>query len=176
MFYFKKIIFIIMLSLGISACGSVETKSSFKSESVSNYYSGYFFDASISGLSVIPIQNKPSKVKIKKYIRANDVRWQLDGKVVGGLTVNIKENTRSPKTIGAITSKPQVTFIPLDGQKKSSYKALSKSKDVLVEGSGIVSVKSYATDNLLPSGAYIIRIKVRGAHNWDRKEVYIEVK
>ena len=167
-----------MFSFGISACGSVETKSnsSHKPESVSKYYSGYFFDATISGLNVMPIQNKSSKVKIKKYIRARDVRWQLDGKAVGGITVKVKENTRSTKTIGKIVSRPQVTFIPLDGQKKSTYKALSKSKDVLVDGSGIVSVKNYATDNRLPPGAYIIRIKVRGTENWDRKEVYIEVQ
>lgn len=172
----KQNIVFISLAFLIAGCGSVETKSTSGAQPISDYYSGYFFDATISGLNVVPIQNKASKTKIKKYIRANDVRWQLDGKVVGGISVKVKENSRSKSTIGKLSNRPQITFIPLEGQKKSTYKALSKSKDVLVDGSGVVSVKNYATDNRLPSGAYILRVKVRGTQNWDRKEVYIEVK
>jgi hypothetical protein len=170
------------LSLGLVACGSVETKgdgtnnASAKKESVANYYSGYFFDAAISGLNVVPLKKKASKPKMKNYIRYDNVRWQLTGKVDGGIVVRVRENARSANTIGTIKGKPQVSFIALEGQRKSTVARLSKSKDVFVDGSGVVSSKNYATDNRLPAGAYIIRIKVHGTENWDRKEVYIEVK
>ena len=173
MLKYRNIVLGFILSLGLVSCGSVETK---KEESVKNYYSGYFFDAKITGLDVVPMKNKKSKYKMKKYIRYRNVRWELKGKVDGGIVVRVKENARSANTIGTIKGRPQVSFIALEGQSKSTVSRLSKSKDVFVGGSAAVSSKNYATDNRLPSGAYIIRIKVRGTDNWDRKEVYIEVK
>jgi hypothetical protein len=88
---YQYLVFILFIQYGLVACGSVDTKKETNKASISDSYSGYFFDASISGLDVVPIKNKLSNTKIEKYIRSSNVRWQLTGQVDKGIVVRVKE-------------------------------------------------------------------------------------
>lgn len=141
-------------------------------------YSGHFFDAEINGHKIVPIKDKQSKRSLDGYLRYDNVRWQIDTIAEGELDVDVASNIISKDGIGVVTedSDNDVSIVPLEGQKKKTVAALSNSKDTYINGSSAISNRNYMADNLLPPGAYVIRVKVYGSDNWDRKEVYVQFK
>lgn len=138
-----------------------------------SYYRGHFFDAEVSGQKVIAIQDKAAKSDLKKYMRFSNVRWQLAGKAKNPLNVKPIGNQWTAELLGGLRGR-EVSIVPLQGQKNKTTTELYRSAGVSINGASSVSSREYLMNNQLPPGAYVIRYKVIGSKNWDRKEIYAE--
>ena len=137
-------------------------------------YRGYAFDAMIEDAHVIPLKNRDSISALRGYVR--EVHWQLDKPISGDFTVSVAENEHSAAYIGTLESRESVHIISLSGANLDSHPALETDESVRINGAAAVSKVNVLEENRLPKGDYVFRLKVHGNQNWDRKEIYVQVR
>jgi hypothetical protein len=138
------------------------------------HYRGYYFDAMIEDAHVIPLKDQASVPALRNYVR--QVHWQLDKPIDGHMKVSFKENKNSQMFIGHILNREPMRIVPLQKVKVNTHNALQSNSSVRVGGAATVSKANVLNKNFLPKGDYIFRLKVHGTKNWDRKEIYVQVR
>ena len=149
-----------------------------KHHDVSISYNGYAFDALINDVPVIEISNKDTIKSLKGYRDIASVRWQLL-KPINHLTsteklvVTLKRRRIKEHEIGKIKAY-EVAFHPLNDMKIKTKRVRVENKTILVQGHPMVSYEEVM--ETLPIGDYVISLTARGSENWDRKEIFMEVR
>ena len=139
-------------------------------------YEGYAFDAMLNDTPVIEISNKDKIKSLKGYRDIASVRWQLlkpINSVVGQVKVALKKRNIKEHDIGKILSY-EVDYHALTPIEVKTKQVRVEAKTILVHGKPMVYYKSVI--ERLPVGDYVISLTVRGSENWDRKEIYVEVR
>jgi len=139
-------------------------------------YVGYYFDATINDKKIVKVEDRSVLKNLERYYAASDVHWMVKEKLSGGIDITVNNNAISSKFIGTVGDDEDLDIyvIPLGNQELNSTKEITQSKDVFVGGAPVTKTENVMTDNTLPPGAYIIKIKTIGPKNWDRKYVYVE--
>ncbi|WP_456447271.1 hypothetical protein [Thiolapillus sp.] len=137
-------------------------------------YRGYSFDAMIEDAHVIPLNDAESIPALKGYVR--EVHWQLDKPISGDFTVSVAENEHSAAYIGTLESREPVHIISLNGANLDSHPELETDESVRFNDAAAVGKVNVLEENRLPKGDYVFRLKVHGSQNWDRKEIYVQVR
>jgi hypothetical protein len=139
-------------------------------------YRGYHFDATIGGARVIRLEDPKRIPALRGYVR--DVKWQLDHPIKGYDVAKIQliENPNTLKSIGMLKKLDALEVIPLQYVDLKTDSRLFKDNSVQVGGRASVSQSDVLKENYLPPGDYIFRLKVHGTRNWDRKEIYVQVR
>ncbi len=166
-FVFFKTIFILSSIVLLSGCQSNQPK-------MPVLYTGYNFDAMIGKAHVIELKDKSRIPALNGYVR--DVYWQLDRPISGKITAKYRPNKYTTQTIGNLRSIDGIDVIPLTRVHLSSKPAMLSDNSVLISGHAALSQVNVLKSNVLPKGDYVLRLKVRGTRNWDRKEVYVQVR
>ncbi len=137
------------------------------------YYRGYTFDATIDGVRVLPLKKSQNIPALQGYMR--DVRWQMNEPISGYLNVVIAPNSHSG-LVGNNVYIEDIQIVPLSRVKIKTYRALSRDNSVLIGGRATVTDVNVMDQQKLPAGEYVIRLKIQGSKNWDRKEIYARVR
>jgi len=137
-------------------------------------YQGYDFDAKINNANVIKLDDSTKITTLKGYRR--DVNWQLDKPINGNIKAYFRANKNSEKYIGRIKSMDNLQIIALTPVNIETTKGLKSDSTVQINGGAAVTMVNVLKKNYLPKGDYVFRVKVFGTHNWDRKEVYVQVR
>ena len=138
-------------------------------------YEGYAFDAMLNNTPVIEISNKDKIKSLKEYRDIASVRWQLLKPInsVGQVKVALKKRNIKEHDIGKILSY-EVDYHALTPIDVKTKQVRVEDNTILIHGKPMVYYKSVM--ERLPVGDYIISLTVRGSENWDRKEIYVEVR
>ena len=139
-------------------------------------YEGYAFDAIINGFPVIEISNKEKIESLKGYRDIASVRWQLLKPIRGDrIVVDVKRKRVKQHDIGKLDHKSyEVNYHALSDVTIETKIVESKNKSILVNSSPI-AITEHVT-NRLPIGDYVLSITARGTKNWDRKEVFVQIR
>lgn len=162
-----RMIFVVSSIVLLSGCQSNQPK-------MPVLYAGYNFDAMIGDAHVVELKDKSSIPALDGYVR--DVNWQLDRPISGKIVAKYRPNKYTKQTIGNLRSIDGIDVIPLTRVHLSSKPAMLSDNSVLISGHAALSQVNVLKSNLLPKGDYVLRLKIRGTHNWDRKEVYVQVR
>ena len=141
-------------------------------------YEGYAFDAKINAIPVIEISNKETINSLHDYRDLASVRWKLLKPInhltsSSSLTIALKTRNIKEHDIGKILSY-EVDYHPLTPIKVKTKRVRVKDKTILVKGEPMVYYKEVIES--LPVGDYVVSLTARGSENWDRKEIYVEVR
>jgi hypothetical protein len=140
-------------------------------------YRGYYFDAKINSVSVVEIKDKSSIAALKGYER--DVRWKLDRPINGNmqsLHIVVGDNKHSKEFVGRVLEREAIEISPLQYVEVETEAGLSSDSSVRVNGGASLAKVNILTSKYLPVGNYVFRLKVHGTENWDRKDIYVEVR
>ena len=139
-------------------------------------YRGYHFDATIGGAHVIRLKDPDRIPALRGYVR--DVKWQLDRPIKGHdiAKVLLLENQSTVKSIGMLKRLDDFEVIPLQKVNLNTDSRFFKDNSVQIGGHASVTQSDVLKENYLPPGDYVFRIKVHGSRNWDRKEIYVQVR
>jgi hypothetical protein len=138
------------------------------------HYRGYYFDAMIENAHVIPLKNKASIPLLNSYVR--QVHWQLDKPIDGHMNVTFSENKNSKDFIGHILNREPMDIVALRQVNLDTNAGLQSDSSVRFSGAAAVTRVDILKKNFLPKGDYVFRLKVHGTNNWDRKEIYVQVR
>ena len=137
-------------------------------------YEGYAFDAIINGVPVIEISNKNKIKSLEGYLDIASVRWQLLKPINGkNIIVNLKKRRIKEHDIGKILIY-DITYHPLTPIKVKTKRVKVEGKTILVKGEPMVYYQEVLES--LPLGDYVISLTARGTENWDRKEIFVEIR
>ena len=136
------------------------------------HYRGYNFNAVVDGVSVVALKDKRKISALQGYVR--DVRWQTSKPISGYINVAISPNKHSGY-VGNNVYVEDIEIVPLSSVQIKTYHALSTDNSVLIGGGASVKAVNVMNQKKLPSGEYVIRLKIHGSKNWDRKEIYTYV-
>lgn len=125
---------------------------------------------------------KPIEKQTKKSLRAlgdvshyvDDARYELDAPIDGALDVVADKVTGSDEWFGD-GREVRVQIVPLDPVEIATDQHLVSSPTVRVEGRAAAGVANVMRDDTLPPGRYLLRVRLRGAGNWDRQTVFVTV-
>jgi len=137
-------------------------------------YQGYNFDAKINNANVIKLDDSTKITTLKGYVR--DVNWQLDKPIKGNIRAYFRANKNSKKYIGNIKSMDNLQIVALTPVNIETTRGLKSDSTVQINGGAAVTMVNVMKKNYLPKGDYVFRVKVFGTHNWDRKEIYVQVR
>lgn len=132
-------------------------------------YRGYTFNAVVDGVPVVALDDKRKVSSLQGYVR--DVRWQTSKPISGYVNVVITPNIHSG-FVGGNVYVEDIEIFPLSTVKIKTYHALSRDNSVLIGGRASVTAVNVMNQKKLPPGEYVIRLKIHGSKNWDRKEIY----
>lgn len=135
---------------------------------------GQYFDATIEDAHVIALKDSARIPALRDYVR--DVRWQLDKPISGKFSVSLSENDQSGNFIGQLQGREPMEIISLTGASMETDEVLQRDESVRIGGAASVGVVDQLKENVLPVGDYVFRLKVHGSQNWDRKEIYVQVR
>jgi len=138
------------------------------------HYRGYYFDAMIEDAHVIELKDQNSIPALRGYVR--EVHWQLDRPIDGNIGVKFKENKYSKEFIGYILEREAMGIIALEDVNIATNTGIQSDESVRIGGAASVTKVDLLKKNFLPRGDYIFRLKVHGTNNWDRKEIYVQVR
>ena len=141
-------------------------------------YNGYAFDAIINGIPVVEISNKDKIKSLKGYRDITSVRWKLLKPInhlssTRNLIVTLKRRRIKEHEIGKIQSY-EVIYHPLTKIEVQTKKISVEEKTILIHGKPMGSYPEVLES--LPIGNYVISLTARGSENWDRKEIFVEVR
>ena len=137
-------------------------------------YQGYAFNAMIENAHVVELKD-PKKIPIlQSYVR--DVHWKLDRPIDGHMHVHYGENKNSKELIGTLLNREPMGIVPLQSVDLRTDAGIQSDSSVQINGASSLSKVDVLRKNILPKGDYIFRLKVHGTHNWDRKEIYVQVR
>ena len=137
-------------------------------------YEGYAFDAMIEDAHVVELKD-PQKIPVlRSYVR--DVHWKLDRPIDGHMHVRYEENKNSKRLIGRLVNREPMEIIPLQSVHLRTDTGIQSDSSVQINGAASLSKVDVLRKNFLPKGDYIFRLKVHGTDNWDRKEIYVQVR
>ena len=164
-FYFSRIYFYaVILLFTLNGCSS--------QPDVPNYR-GYTFNATVDGVAVIELKDQKKIPSLQGYVR--DVRWQTKGSISGYVNATILPNAHSA-FVGNNVYVEDIEIVPLSHVQIKTYHALSTDNSVRINGGAAVTAVNVMNQKKLPSGEYVIRLKIHGSKNWDRKEIYTQVR
>ncbi len=118
----------------------------------------------------------------KKALRAlddvshyvDDARYQVDAPIRGALDVVADTVAGSEGWFGE-GREVRVQIVPLDPVEIATDQNLVRAPTVRIEGKTAVGVANVMRDDTLPPGRYLLRVRIRGAGNWDRQTVFVTV-
>lgn len=177
-----KIIISKVLGLSLGFISIIACSSKFPVGSPCLDRDGRCFDAVVSGMRVEPIADQ-AKLTHYKAVAENpglakdlsDVRWGINQSIPGELSVQTSVNKDGTTWFG-VNPKPSVDIIPLNGQQLNARAAIQKADTVKIGGKSVLTATNILTHNVVPPGDYLMRIRLSGPANWDRKIVFITVK
>lgn len=137
-------------------------------------YEGYAFNATLNEIPIIEISNKDKIKSLEGYRDLASVRWQLLRPINGqNMAVNLQRRRIKEHDIGKIRSY-RIDYRPLTKVKLETKKIRVEDKTILVGGVPMVYYKDVVDS--VPVGDYVISLTVIGTENWDRKEIYVEIR
>jgi len=136
-------------------------------------YRGYNFNAIVDGVAIVEVKDRKKIPALKGYVR--DVRWQTSKPISGYINVAISPNKHSGY-VGNNAYVEDIEIVLLSNVQIKTYHALSTDNSVRIGGKASVTDVNVMNQKKLPSGEYVIRLKIHGSKNWDRKEIYTYVK
>jgi len=140
-------------------------------------YEGYAFDALINGVPVIEINNKDKIASLKEYIDKTSVHWQLLKPLPANtpIVVDIKRKRIKEHDIGKLNPKSyEIDYHPLFDVKLDREMVLVKNPNIIINGKTLIT-RRYIIKQL-PKGDYVVSLTVVGSKNWDRKEIFVQVR
>ncbi len=137
------------------------------------HYRGYTFDALVDGVPVVELKEQKKISSLQDYVR--DVRWQTSNPISGYVNTTITPNANSA-FLGNNAYVEDIEVVPLSSVHIKTYSALSTDNSVHINGGAAVTAVKIMNQKKLPSGEYVIRLKIHGSKNWDRKEIYTHVR
>lgn len=69
-----------------------------------------------------------------------------------------------------------ILSLPTVHIRPAAVSKCSGADSVQINGAASLSKVDVLRKNFLPKGDYIFRLKVHGTDNWDRKEIYVQVR
>jgi CHAT domain-containing protein/Tfp pilus assembly protein PilF len=144
---------------------------------LSQLYDGHTFNVYVNGQKV-SFSKEVAKTKSFEHYDGSlqSVNWELKKSVSGQLRIQIEAVDNLKSYIGYLDPKAfEVTLFPLDKVRLNSIKQEEAREDVRVNGAPLLTRINLLKDTTLPKGAYLLRVKVHGKENWDRKEIYLNV-
>jgi len=137
-------------------------------------YEGYAFNATLNDIPIIEISNKDKIKSLEGYLDIASVRWRLL-KPINGKDIKVQLQRRRIKEhdIGKIKSY-EVKYNPLTEIKIETKKIRVEDKSILLNGSAMIIYKDVI--DRVPVGDYVISVTARGSKNWDRKEVFVQIR
>ena len=136
-------------------------------------YRGYTFDALVDGVPVVELKDQKKIPALQGYVR--DVRWQTSKPISGYVNVAISPNKHSG-FVGNNAYVEDIEIVLLSNAHIKTYSALSTDNSVRINGGAAVTAVNVMNQKKLPTGEYVIRLKIHGSKNWDRKEIYTYVR
>lgn len=137
---------------------------------------GQCIHAVINGENVIPLESndllKPYE-KISYYV--NDVTGYIAKPLSGEIDIKLAIYKGGISWIGS-SPEQSIQVIPLERVETETTEKITHDSSVRIDGAASVVKKNVLDSNILPTGKYLLRLKVRGSNNWDRKTIFIEVK
>ena len=104
----------------------------------------------------------------------DDTRFELTEPIRGELEVEAGKVAGSESWFGD-GAEVQVQVVPLDDVAIATDRHLVTEPTVRIGGAAAVGAADVMRDRTLPPGRYLLRVRVRGAGNWDRQTLYMTV-
>lgn len=137
-------------------------------------YRGYSFDAAVDGVPVVELKDRTKIPALQGYVR--DVKWRTVRPIRGYVDVRIMANKHTD-FVGYDAYVDEVRIVPLSNNVHiKSYRALDSDSSVRFGGDAAVKEVNVMDQKRLPPGEYVMRLKIKGSNNWDRKEIYTLVR
>lgn len=170
---------ITMIAGGILLTGCSALRNSNRSPCLDR--DGACFDAKIDLKPVVLLDDRSrlstytaTEHAILKH-RLEETKWTVTEPVDGALKVSASPNELGKGWFGSHGGY-EIEILPLQGQEIASTPQLAESKSVNVGGKPSVQRQNVVTQSRLPKGDYLVRIKLEGPSNWDRKTVFVTIK
>ncbi len=106
---------------------------------------------------------------------ADDTSYEIPEPIRGALDVDAAMANGSQEWFGE-TGQLEVQVIPLQEVEIETREGLVADPSVRVSGQAAVGAAHFLEDDHLPPGQYLLRVKIRGAKNWDRQTLFLTVE
>ncbi|CAA6816342.1 MAG: Unknown protein [uncultured Sulfurovum sp.] len=145
---------------------------------ISKMYEGHSFDVYINNEKVVFSESSSKLKSLDRYKGSKrSITWKLEKSILGDISINIEAIDKLKSYIGYLKPNAfEVALFPLQKVQLNSKKQEEAREDVLVNSSPLLTQINLLENNHLPEGEYVLRVKVRGTENWDRKEIYFKVE
>ena len=108
------------------------------------------------------------------HFYVDDTLYELPEPVHGNLDIRADGVEASEEWFGKVLE-VEASVIPLQQVELKTHRELSTESTVQIGGSEAVVEQNKLEENRLPSGRYLLVVRLRGTDNWDRQVLYFEV-
>jgi hypothetical protein len=136
----------------------------------------------VNGQSVVSLRRDASFVSHQanpistavKYDLQN-TKWMLPNPVSGELAFDVAPNGYGANWFGSNLDW-EVQLQPLNGQQLKTVNGFTTHPDIRLNGESAVSSVRVFDGKSLPTGDYLVYLRLAGTDNWDRKIIYVRVE
>ena len=135
---------------------------------------GHCFDLEINGQRVEFLQDAALRAKLTDALESKAVCWTLPKPITGDLDIVPRTNEHTAE-LGELRKGYEIVVTGLEGQQIPTHKGIRSDPTVRIGGLAMQTAVDVIDTKALPSGAYIVRVRVVGHLGYEDKSVYLHV-
>jgi hypothetical protein len=135
---------------------------------------GHCFDLEINGQRVEFLKDAAQRAKLTAALESKAVCWMLPKPIVGDLDIVPRANEHTAE-LGDLRKGYEIVVTGLEGQQIPTHKGIRSDPTVRIGGLAMQTAVDVIDTKALPSGAYIVRVRVVGRQGYEDKSVYLHV-
>lgn len=136
---------------------------------------GHCIDVEIDGQRAEPLKDAALRAKLTEQANSKAVCWTLPKPTVGDIDIVVRANEHSAE-LGELRPGYEVVVTALEGQQVPTHKGIRTDPTVHIGGLPMQTAVDVIDGKALPSGAYIIRVRVVGKLGYEDKSMYVNVE
>ena len=136
---------------------------------------GHCFDVDIGGQHVEPLKDAALRAKLTDAVGSKAVCWMLPKPVTGDIDVVARSNEHTSE-LGTLRKGYEIVVTALDGQEVPTHKGIRSDPTVHIGGLPMQTAVDVIDTKALPSGRYVVRVRVVGTQGYEDKSVYLRVE
>lgn len=135
---------------------------------------GHCFDLEINGQRVEFLQDAALHTNLTDALESKAVCWTLPNPISGDLDIVPRTNEHTAE-LGELRKGYEIVVTGLEGQQIPTHKGIRSDPTVRIGGLAMQTAVDVIDTKALPTGAYIVRVRVVGHQGYEDKSVYLHV-
>jgi hypothetical protein len=135
---------------------------------------GHCFDLEINGQRVEFLQDAALRTKLTDALESKAVCWTLPKPISGDLDIVPRTNEYTAE-LGELRKGYEIVVTGLEGQQIPTHKGIRSDPTVKIGGLAMQTAVDVIDTKALPTGAYIVRVRIVGHQGYEDKSVYLHV-